>query len=118
MSIGAWTADRLSASDLPWYIVAQVLGGIAGAGILVLTLNDKNAGYDVAVVGLGQNGWGEGYLGRYSTTVAILTELVATFIFVSVILAATASNDVGAMAGLVIALTAALCIVLLQQDMN
>jgi hypothetical protein len=48
-NVGAWTAGRLSASDLPWYIVAQVLGGITGAGIPVLILHGKNVGYDVAV---------------------------------------------------------------------
>src|SRR6266536_4346690 len=74
-------------------------GSIVGAGILVLTLHGKNVGYDAAINWIGQNGWGDGYLGGYTMTVAVLTEL-ATFIFVSVLLAVTARTGAGALAGL------------------
>ncbi len=74
-------------------------GSIVGAGILVLTLHGKNVGYDAAINWIGQNGWGDGYLGGYTMTVAVLTEL-ATFIFVSVLLAVTARKGAGALAGL------------------
>src|SRR6266478_2541893 len=46
-------------------VVAQLIGGIVGAFILWLILQGKIAGYDVAAAGLGQNGWGVGYLGRF-----------------------------------------------------
>jgi aquaporin Z len=59
----------------------------------------------VAVNGLGQNGFGEGYLGGYSMTAALTFEIVATFLFVVVILGSTQSKAPSAFAGLAIGLT-------------
>ncbi len=49
--------------------------------------------------GLGQNGYGAGYLGEYTLTAALIFEVVMTFIFVTVILGATAKGAPAAMAG-------------------
>jgi len=49
------------------YVIAQVLGAIAGAVVLYLILSGKASGWNG---GLGQNGWGSGYLGEYNTTAA------------------------------------------------
>ena len=74
--------------ELPGYIIAQLLGAIAGAAAVpVVILSSKLTGYDLAASGLGQNGWGEGYLNGYGLLGALVTEFVATFIFVYVILA-------------------------------
>ena len=59
----------------------------------------------VAANGLGQNGWGAGYLGEYTMGAAFLFEVVATFLFMVVILGATGSGAPAAIAGLAIGLT-------------
>ena len=63
------------------------------------------ADYSVAVNGLGQNDWGAGYNVEYVTTAAILFELVATFLFVAVILGGAGVGAPPSMAGLAIGLT-------------
>lgn len=105
VTLGVVAAGRMSAGQAVSYIVAQVLGGIAGAAVLYLIASGKGGGYDVATAGLGQNGWGTGYLHEYSLVSAFVFELVATFLFVVVILGATAKAAPAAIAGLAIGLT-------------
>ena len=52
-------------NDMLQYWAAQFAGALAGAALLLL-IASGTAGYDLAANGLGQNGWGEGYLGEYS----------------------------------------------------
>ncbi len=105
VSFGAWIAGRMSFPEFVRYAVAQCAGGLAGAFVLMTILKAQMAGYDVAASGLGQNGWGEGYLGEYTQQAAFIFEVVATFIFVTVILGATHDDAHPAMAGLAIGLT-------------
>jgi len=104
VSLGVMLAGRMSFGDFIGYAVAQVAGAIAGAGILLLIASGK-ADYVLATNGLGQNGFGPGYLGEYSLMSALIFEVVMTFLFVTVILGATAGGAPGAMAGLAIGLT-------------
>jgi len=104
VSLGVMLAGRMSVGDFIGYTVAQVAGAIAGAGILLLIASGK-ADYVLATNGLGQNGFGPGYLGEYSLMSALIFEVVMTFLFVTVILGATAGGAPGAMAGLAIGLT-------------
>ena len=106
VSLGMVAAGRMSVGDFVGYAVAQVIGAVLGAGILYLIASGK-ADYTIAGNGLGQNGYGAGYLGEYSLTAALVFEAVMTFIFVTVILGATATGAPGAMAGLAIGLTLA-----------
>jgi aquaporin Z len=87
------------------YVISQFIGGIIGAGILLLILSGKAGGHDVATAGLGQNGWGPGYLGAYSLTSAFLAEVIATFLFTVVILGVTSKAGATALAGVAIGLT-------------
>ena len=103
VSLGAFIAGRISMSDLISYVIAQVLGAIAGAAILYCIASGK-AGFDVAN-GLGQNGWGQGYLGGYELHSAFIFEVVATFLFLVTILGVTQSNVTASVAGLAIGLT-------------
>ena len=105
VSLGVYAAGRMSAADLGSYVVAQVLGGIAGAAVLWAIASGKISGHDMAASGLGQNGWGPGYLGEYGLTAAIVFELVATFLFVVVILGATGEGAPTQIAGLAIGIT-------------
>ena len=106
VSLGMVAAGRMSVGDFIGYAVAQIIGATLGAGILYLIASGK-ADYTVAGNGLGQNGYGPGYLGEYSLSAALIFEAVMTFIFVTVILGATATGAPGAMAGLAIGLTLA-----------
>ena len=105
VSLGVFAAGRMSSKDLGGYIVAQLLGGIAAAGVLAVIANGLLAGYDVGANGLGQNGWGEGYQAGYALSSAVVFEFVATLIFVIVILASTQTGAPTQMAGLAIGIT-------------
>ncbi len=106
VSLGVMMAGRMSTREFLNYAGAQIVGAILGAGILMLIASGK-ADYTVAANGLGQNGFGAGYLGEYSMMSAFVFELVMTFIFVTVILGATAKSGHAAFAGLAIGLTLA-----------
>jgi aquaporin Z len=105
VTVGLVAAGRLEAAQAGAYIVAQLLGGIAGAIVLYLILSGKLAGYDLAKGGLGENGWGPTYLGGFGLFAAFITEVIATFIFVFMILRVTSERGAGALAGLVVGLT-------------
>ncbi|HET9904885.1 MAG TPA: aquaporin [Xanthobacteraceae bacterium] len=105
VTVGMLAAGRMSVNDAIGYIVSQLVGAVIGAALLVAILKGKLAGYDLAASGLGQNGWGEGYLGGYGLGAAMLTEFLATFVFVVVILSATNPTTTLEVAGLIIGLT-------------
>lgn len=106
VSFGAFIAGRMTLNSMLQYWLAQFLGAILGAAVLYLIASGK-AGYDLAANGLGQNGWGPGYLGEYSLVAALVFEVVATFLFLVVILGATQKSAPGMVAGLAIGLTLA-----------
>ena len=106
VSLGMVTSGRMSIGGFISYAVAQVAGAIAAAAVILMIASGK-ADYVLATNGLGQNGFGAGYLGEYAMGAAFIFELVATFLFVTVILGATESGAPSAMAGLAIGLTLA-----------
>lgn len=87
VSFGLWSGGRFSISELGPYIIAQVIGGIAGAGVLYLIATGQ-AGFDVTA-GFASNGYAEHSPGGYSLTAALVTEVVMTFMFLMIILGAT-----------------------------
>ena len=87
VSIGLTTAKRFPASELPAYIISQVAGGIAGAGVLYLIASGK-PGFDIAG-GLASNGYGQHSPGGYSLFAGLTAEIVLTFFFLTIILGAT-----------------------------
>lgn len=105
VTVGVVASGRMSIGEGIGYIISQFAGGVIGACILYLLLTGKIGGYNVAIAGLGQNGWGEGYLGQYGLGSAALAEFIGTFIFVVTILGVTQSNATAAVAGLAIGLT-------------
>ncbi len=106
VSLGMLTAGRMSGGDFIGYALAQTIGAIAGAFLLYMIASGK-ADYSVATNGLGQNGYGAGYLGEYSLSAALIFESVMTFLFVTVILGATGNGSFPGFAGLAIGLTLA-----------
>ena len=87
VSIGLWAGGRFDGKELLPYIVSQVLGGIAGAGILYLIAIGK-PGFDTAA-GFASNGYGEHSPGGYSMLAALVSEVVMTFMFLLIIMGAT-----------------------------
>ena len=67
VSLGMVAAGRMEMPEAIKYIIAQVAGAIVAALVLLMVANGK-ADYTVAENGLGQNGWGAGYLGEYGVS--------------------------------------------------
>ena len=101
VSVGLWIGGRFDKKDLLPYIGAQVLGGIAGAGILYIIASGK-AGFEVG--SFAANGYGDHSPGGYSMLSALVTEVVMTFMFLIIILGATHSKAPKGLAGLAIGL--------------
>ncbi len=87
VSVGLVAGKRFPASDLVPYVIAQVLGGIAGAGVLYVIASGK-AGFDVSG-GFASNGYAEHSPGGYSMMACLVTEIVLTFFFLMVIMGST-----------------------------
>ncbi|MBD1575700.1 MULTISPECIES: aquaporin Z [Vibrio] len=87
VSIGLWAGGRFPANQLLPYIIAQVAGGIIGAGILYLIASGK-AGFDLAG-GFASNGYGAHSPDGYSMMAVLVCEVVMTMMFLIVIMGAT-----------------------------
>jgi aquaporin Z len=101
VSVGLWMGGRFDAKDLLPYIGAQVVGGIAGAGVLMLIASGKA---DFVAGGFAANGYGAHSPGGYGMAAAFVTEAVMTFMFLIIILGSTHSKAPKGMAGLAIGL--------------
>lgn len=88
VTIGLWVAKKCDTKDVVPYIIAQVLGGLAGAGILAAIANGKD-GFDLKKSGFAANGYGVHSPGGYKIGAAFVAELVLTAIFLLIILGAT-----------------------------
>ena len=95
VSIGLTSGGRFPASELVPYIIAQVLGGIAGAAVLYVIASGKT-GFTLAD-GFASNGYGAHSPGGYSMVAGLVAEIVLTFMFLLIILGST---DARAPAGL------------------
>ena len=88
VSIGLWIGGRFNSKDLAPYIISQVLGGIAGAGILYLIVSNQAgfSGYSQAG-DFATNFYGvEQYGHTFNMIAALVTEIVMTFMFLIVII--------------------------------
>jgi aquaporin Z len=88
VSVGLVAGGRFSARDLPIYVVAQVLGGIAAAAVLAAIASGK-PGFDLVASGFAANGYGEHSPGHYSLGAGLVAEVVLTAAFLFVIHGAT-----------------------------
>jgi aquaporin Z len=101
VSIGLWIGGRFDSKELIPYIIAQVLGAIAGAGILYIIVSGK-AGFELG--GFAANGYGDHSPDGYNMMSALVTEIVMTFMFLMIILGATHEKAPKGMAGIAIGL--------------
>ena len=101
VSLAMYINKKLSGKDLGWYIVAQILGALAGSAILwgIIAL----IGGDKAALGLGANAFISNDAG--GVWASLIVELILTFVFVYTILGVTGDKNKSHIAGLVIGLT-------------
>jgi aquaporin Z len=102
VSFGLWAGGRFAGNELPGYVIAQVLGGIAGAGALYL-IASGNADFSTAN-GFASNGFGDHSPNGYSMAAGLTCEIVMTFMFLIVILGATHKRAPAGFGGLAIGL--------------
>jgi aquaporin Z len=102
VTIGLWAGGRFPARDIPGYVLTQVVGAVAAAGVLYLIARGKS-GFDLSA-GFASNGYGEHSPGGYSLTAALITEIVMTFMFLIVILGTTHRRAPVGFAGIAIGL--------------
>jgi aquaporin Z len=87
VTLGLCAGGRFPAAQVLPYVIAQVAGGLAGAGVLYLVASGR-AGFD-AGAGFASNGYGEHSPGGYSLQAALVCEVVMTAMFLLIILGAT-----------------------------
>jgi aquaporin Z len=87
VSVGLVAGKKFPASELPAYIIAQVLGGIVGAGVLYVIASGK-ADFTLAG-GFASNGYGEHSPGGYSLLACLVAEVVLTMFFLFIIMGST-----------------------------
>jgi len=102
ISLGLVVGKRFPASDLIPYWVAQVLGAIAAAGVLLVIASGK-AGFSVSG-GFASNGYGEHSPGGYSLTACLVAEVVLTLFFLLIVMGATDRRTPAGFAGIGIGL--------------
>src|SRR5690606_16542985 len=105
ITISMLATGKISGKETVGYIIAQIIGAVAGAGMLYLIAQGK-ADYSLAANGLGQNGVGEGSPDKYALGSGMIAEIVFTAIFLLVIHGSTSKNaSTGGFAGIAIGLS-------------
>ena len=104
VTVSMLVAKKINLKDAAYYILFQCIGAIAGAGILYLIASGK-AGYSLASVGLGQNGYDAASPAGYGLVAAFTAEVVLTFIFLLVIHGSTSAKAPTGFAGIAIGLS-------------
>lgn len=86
VSVGLFVAKRFKGSELIPYVIAQVIGALAGAAVLYVIASGK-PGFELG--GFASNGYGNLSPGKYSLVACLVSEVVLTFFFLFIILGAT-----------------------------
>lgn len=100
VTMGLWIGKRISGKDVLPYIVSQILGALAAAGVLYIIVTGNGS----AIGNFAANGYAEHSPGNYNLTAAIVTEFVMTFMFLLIILGATDERAPKGFAGIAIGL--------------
>ena len=101
VSLAMLINKKIDTKDFIWYVVAQVLGAIAGTALLYLILSNTSIG----VASLGANGYGSLSATKITLLGALVTECILTFVFIYTILGVTSDESKSNIAGIVIGLT-------------
>ena len=100
VSLAMLINKKMTCKDFIFYIVGQVAGAFAGAGVLYLIIKNTNI-----AMALGTNGYGALSASNITLLGAIVTEVVLTCIFIYTILGVTSDDKTSNIAGIVIGLT-------------
>ena len=101
VTLGLWAGGRFPAKDIVPYVAAQILGGIAGAGILYVIASGVT-GFSIG--NFASNGYDARSPSGYSMGAALVTEIVMTFFFLFIILGSTAKKAPAGLAPIAIGL--------------
>lgn len=101
VTVGLWSAGRVGADTVVPYIIAQVLGAIAAAAVLHVIASGQ-AGWVTG--GFASNGYGDLSPGKYSLAACAVTEFLATFFFLFIIIGSTSKGAAAGFAGIPIGL--------------
>ncbi len=104
VTFGLLLERRIDRDEAVRYWIAQVLGGIAAAIVLVIVVKARKGGYDLSEGGLGANGFGDHSPGGYNLLATIIVEVILTALLVFTVLSATARIANVAFAGIPIGL--------------
>ncbi|HTB32245.1 MAG TPA: aquaporin Z [Bacteroidia bacterium] len=100
VTIGCWVGGRIGAKDVLPYIISQIVGAIAAAGVLYIIVTGNGS----PIGSFAANGYGDHSPGHYSMLAAIVSEFVMTFMFLMIILGATDEKAPKGFAGIAIGL--------------
>lgn len=100
VTVGLWAGGRVGTNDIMPYVISQVSGAVAAAGVLYLIATGNGS----SVGDFAANGYGDHSPGKYSLLAAVITEFVMTFMFLLVILGATDQKAPAGFAGMAIGL--------------
>ena len=101
VSLAMLISKKIDIKDFVGYVISQVLGALAGTGVLYVILKATEIGTDA----LGANGFGELSAVNINLFGAILVEIILTFIFIYTILGVTKDEKNASISGIVIGLT-------------
>ncbi len=102
VSLGLWAGGKFKGKHLLGYIIAQLIGAIAAAGVLYLIVSGKSDFTDIG--GFAANGYGELSPGGYSMVSVLVAEFVLTMFFLLIILGSTYPKAPKGFAGIAIGL--------------
>ena len=102
VSLAMLINGKMSLKDFCGYVVAQILGALAGSGLLYLITSNSDG-----LTGFGANGYGALSFVNISLVGALLVEVILTFVFIYTILGVTSDENKSSVAGIVIGLTLA-----------
>ncbi|NVJ18939.1 aquaporin Z [Myxococcus sp. AM010] len=104
VTLGLLLTGKMEGKDAAGYVVAQCVGAIVAAGVVLLIARGMPGGYSVATQGLATNGYGAASPDGFGMGSAFLTEVVLTFLLVFTVLGATDARAPVGFAGLAIGL--------------
>lgn len=89
VTIGLFVSKKMDSRDVAGYIIAQIIGGIVAAALLLVIAKGVAGGYDPTLTGFAANGYGSHSPGRYNLISALLAEVILTFFLMFTVLGAT-----------------------------
>ncbi|HJQ27423.1 MAG TPA: aquaporin Z [Blastocatellia bacterium] len=108
VTIGLLVSKKMDSRDVAGYIVAQIIGGILAAALLLAIAKGVAGGYDPALTGFAANGYGDHSPSHYNLISAFLAEVILTFFLMFTVLGATDIKSPVGFAGIPIGLVLAL----------